>query len=123
MNKDNIVELDLPERDSGEKARKMFNSLHSAIFGEISAMLRTAKLTPILTLRDVNPSFTTMVDALEEYLAILVKLDAFTDMISCHLDDTRKYLKLVRNLAKAIDNDDSESLCEAISALDEKPYI
>ena len=123
MNKDNIVELDLSERDSAENAYKVFNSVHSAMFGEISSMLRKAKLTPILNLRDVNPSFTAMVDVLDEYLAILVKLDVHIDITSNHLDDTRQYLKLVRNLAEAIDSNDSDSLGEAIAALDEKPYI
>ncbi|HAT1527735.1 TPA: hypothetical protein PC505_001063 [Morganella morganii] len=112
------------EQTLHEKAINKFNELYSAIFGEISSMLRKAKLAPMIELQKHNPSFTETASQLKLYrdlskvAADLIKIDQGSELAM--LDE---YISLVTNLAKAIDNDDYDALCGAISALDEKPYI
>ena len=107
-----------------KKAVEKFNDLYSAIFGEISSMLRKAKLRPMMELQKDNPSFTETAKQLKTYkdlskaVAELLELDQSKELAM--LDE---YISLVTDLATAIDNDDHDALCGAISALDEKPYI
>lgn len=107
-----------------KKAVNRFNELHASIFGSISSMLKVAKLQPLRTLKEHNPSFVFMVSELEHYKVIAVQVSTLLDI------DTRadiamidEYLVLARGMANAIDTDDPEALCEAIAALDDKPYI
>lgn len=107
-----------------DKAIRKFNEVYSAIFGEISSMLRKAKLMPMIELQKNNPSFTETAVQLKLYrdfseiAAGLLKVDKNSELNM--LDD---YIALVTSLAEAIDKDDHDALCGAIAALDEKPYI
>ncbi|PML45976.1 hypothetical protein BCT75_24440 [Vibrio lentus] len=122
-NENNVVKLGLNQEE--HKAAKIkFRRLHSAMFGEISSMLRTAKLAPMLELQVHEPSFTAMVEELETYLTFLEQLKAvFTAVNETDVENAREYLSLVKALAMAIESDDHDGLCAAIAALDEKPYI
>ncbi|EJL6876770.1 hypothetical protein VCSRO18_3341 [Vibrio cholerae] len=101
-----------------------FRRIHGAMYGEISSMLRIAKLAPMNELQNHEPSFTAMANELEQYLESLIRLHEIFDSINVSdVNHAREYLDLVKNLAKAIEADDYDGLCEAIAALDEKPYI
>ncbi|WP_313396654.1 hypothetical protein [Atlantibacter hermannii] len=107
-----------------KRAVRRFNALTSSILGEISAMLKKAKLLPIPELQMNNPNFTEIVEQLRLYrmlsemAADLLKIEKQDD-----LNDLDTYIGLADDLAKAIDADDYDALCGAIAALDEKPYI
>jgi hypothetical protein len=106
------------------EAVKRFNGLHGCIFGDISSMLRTAKLAPIEDLRAHDPNFTEMVGILEEYKIIIVSLSAFLEQITEHtINRLDEYINLARKLAEAIESHCYDALGAAIAALDEKPYI
>lgn len=120
----NEVEVKEPADLLHKRAVNKFNSLYSAILGEISAMLKKAKLLPIPELQRNNPNFTEIVEQLKLYRAFsgmasdLLKVDKNQDL--SELDD---YIHLADELAKAIDADDYDALCGAIAALDQKPYV
>lgn len=107
-----------------KKAVDKFEEVYSSIFGEISSMLRKAKLMPMVELQKNNPTFTEIAAQLKIYrdfsaLAVqLLKIDKDNEINT--LDE---HITLTTNLAKAIDEDDADALCAAIAALDEKPYI
>ncbi|MBI6547392.1 hypothetical protein [Xenorhabdus lircayensis] len=107
-----------------KRAVSRFHELHAAIFGEISSILKKAKLLPLIELRKHNPSFTEIAEELIKYRDLAQKvaawLDIEEDQFSAYVDE---YIALTRELAKAIDDDNPEALCGAIAALDEKPYI
>ncbi|MEB5750043.1 hypothetical protein MXF13_09150 [Leclercia adecarboxylata] len=121
----NVVDL---KRESVEilhkKAVQRFNSLTYAIIGEISAMLRKAKLMPIPELQAHNPTFDKVVEQLRLYrslsgtVADLLGIDEQKELSM--LDE---YIELADDLAQAIIADSFDALCGAIAALDEKPYI
>ncbi|WP_049870046.1 hypothetical protein [Dickeya fangzhongdai] len=106
------------------RAVNKFNSLYSAILGEISSMLKKARLLPIPDLRRNNPTFAETVTQLKFFrdlskmAADLLNIDREDDL--SELDD---YIHHADKLALAIDADDYDALCEAISALNDKPYI
>lgn len=108
-----------------ELAKKRFKKIQAQMFGEISSMLRKAKLTPIWELQENNPSFTALASDLEYFLEHLKQFSEImpekftTEEINRAVD----YVRLTKDLAVAIDNDDDDSLGAAIAALDEKPYI
>ncbi|MGH1373570.1 MAG: hypothetical protein ACRBBW_16135 [Cellvibrionaceae bacterium] len=106
-------------------AKARFNRLHSRIFGDISDMLRVAKLEPLHVLTDNDPSFTALVVELDELRGIVLGLWEIMPEISskANLDTLDEYLGLTRELAVSIESGCSDSLGAAISALDEKPYI
>lgn len=107
-----------------KKAVNRFNSLTSSILGEVSYMLKKAKLLPIPELQRNNPTFSEVVEQLKLYRMLsemavdLLKIDN-----SAELKELDVYIGLADELAKAIDAGDHDALCAAISALDEKPYI
>ncbi|MDA5483092.1 hypothetical protein PGS49_20960 [Yersinia intermedia] len=106
------------------RAVNRFNSLHSAILGEISSMLKKASLLPIPELQRNNPTFTEIVKQLKFFRELsdvavkMLKIDKAEDLRE--LDD---YILHAENLAEAIDSDDYDALCGAIAALNDKPYI
>ncbi|MGJ7228286.1 hypothetical protein [Morganella morganii] len=106
-------------------AKKRFSGLQAIIFGEISAMLKISKLLPLYELQNQNPTFKDIVAALTTYrdIATQVALVVGSVIKESELNDVNEYLGLASALAEAIDADDYDSLCAAISALDEKPYI
>lgn len=125
----NVVAL--PEGEGKEPAGNLhkravikFNSLYSTILGEISSMLKKARLLPIPELKQNNPTFTEIVTQLKYFRELsgvaveLLNIDRNED-----LSDLDDYIRLADNLAQAIDSDDYDSLCEAIAALNDKPYI
>lgn len=107
-----------------KRAVNKFNSLYSAILGEISSMLKKARLLPMPELQRNNPTFTEIVAQLKFFRELsgvaveLLKIDKNEDL--SELDD---YIRLATQLAQAIDSDDYDSLCGAIAALNDKPYI
>ncbi|MGI2067881.1 hypothetical protein [Shewanella sp. MF08487] len=106
------------------EAVKRFNGLHGSIFGDISSMLRTAKLAPIEDLRAHDPNFTEMVVILEEYKVIIVGLSTFLEQITeATIQRLDEYISLARDLAVAIESHCYDALGAAIAALDEKPYV
>lgn len=106
-----------------KKAVNRFNELHSSIFGSISSMLSQAKIQPMGSLRGKNPSFTALVDELVLYKTVAEKLGNLLDERRENLAMINEYLLLARAMADAIDTENHDALCEAIAALDEKPYI
>ncbi|MEQ1965245.1 hypothetical protein ABLB69_19315 [Xenorhabdus khoisanae] len=110
--------------DLHKKATGRFREMHAIIFGEISSILKKAKLMPLIELRKHNPSFTEIAEELIRYRELAKKvatwLDIEEDQFSAYVDE---YIALTRELAKAIDDDDPDALCGAIAALDDKPYI
>lgn len=106
-----------------EEAIALFRQNYNIMFGDISGMLRKAKLTPIMDLQGQDPSFTNMAVELEHYMFLLDKLGCEIEISSQYMARAREYLILVHQLAEAIENDDCDSLGAAIAALDEKPYI
>ncbi|NRB63192.1 MAG: hypothetical protein HRU40_09250 [Saprospiraceae bacterium] len=105
-------------------AKKRFNDLHEQIFGEISSMLSTARLTPIDVLQDRDPTFMDQVKELETFKNIIDDLSSYLSSVTYEiLERVEDYIRLARNLAEAINNECSDSLGAAIAALDEKPYI
>lgn len=105
-------------------ARNRFNIIYSGIFGEISSMLKLAKLCPIHVLQSQNPSFTYLLNELKSYEKIVIELNGIFKFAEQE-DVTRisEYILVAEKLANAIDNYNIEELTQAISELDEKPYI
>lgn len=107
-----------------KRAVNKFNTLYSAILGEISSMLKRAQLLPIPELQRNNPTFTQIVTQLKFFRELsdvavkMLKIDKAEDLRE--LDD---YILHAENLAEAIDSDDYDALCGAIAALNDKPYI
>lgn len=107
-----------------KRAVNKFNSLYSAILGEISSMLKKAQLLPIPELQRNNPTFSEIVKQLKFFRELsdvavkMLAIDKAEDLRE--LDD---YIRYAENLAEAIDSDDYDALCGAISALNDKPYI
>jgi hypothetical protein len=104
------------------EGKRKYKHLHNAIFGEISSMLCKAKLEPIERLHGLDPSFSALVKELKqlrEIVAILAPLFGFTDDLGM-IDE---YISLAEELASSIDAQNSDSLCAAISMLDDKPYV
>jgi len=106
------------------KAKRRFQGLHSEIVGEISTILKKAKLMPIVELQANDPSFTAIVEELRRMRQILEILhDHLGDEISHNMSILDTYIDLADSLAQAIANDSPDCLGEAIAALDEQPYI
>ncbi len=105
-------------------AKNRFNTIYSGIFGEISSMLKLAKLCPIHELQSRDPSFMKLLDELKQYHKIVIELNTIF-AFSSEIDVSRlgEYINVVENLAKAIDSGDLDDLTQAIAQLDEKPYI
>jgi len=104
------------------EGKRKYRHLHAAIFGEISSMLCKAKLEPIERLHGLDPSFTALVKELKqlrEIVAVLAPLFGFTNDLGM-IDE---YISLAEDLASSIDAQNSDSLCAAISVLDDKPYV
>ncbi|CAM3806749.1 hypothetical protein [Xenorhabdus thuongxuanensis] len=106
-----------------KRAVNRFNDLYSAILGEISAMLKKAKLLPIPELQRNNPTFSDTVSELKLYRDLSIVVADLLKIDKNILKELNLYIDLADTLAKAIDADDYDALCGAISALDEKPYI
>ena len=105
------------------EAKSTYKKLHSSIMGEISSMLKTAKLEPIRHLAGLDPSFASLVEDLELYRKIIQSL---IDNLGINVNDLEavdKYIELARDLAESIDSECSDSLGAAIAALDEMPYV
>ncbi|RUO80254.1 hypothetical protein CWI84_06375 [Idiomarina tyrosinivorans] len=105
-----------------KEAQDRFQRLHAAIFAEVSAMLRKAKLMPLVKLENHKPTFAELVDELRNLRNVVDKL---SQMINerVNLADIDQYIGLADKLAKAIDKGCHDSLGAAIAELDEKPYI
>ncbi|ENG6107235.1 hypothetical protein ACAY19_002164 [Serratia liquefaciens] len=107
-----------------KKAVLRFNRLTYAIVGEISSMLKKAKVMPLADLQNHNPTFEEVVRQLRIYRALseaaanALGIDGADD-----LNEIDTYINLADDLATAIASDDYDSLCGAIAALDTKPYI
>lgn len=107
------------------QAIERFNRLHSAIFGDISYMLKTAKISPMDSLQDHDPHFSVMVDRLELLKSILTPLSDYLPEVvnGTVIARLEEYIELARNIAEAIEKDCYDALGEAIAKLDEKPYV
>ncbi|MCH6191231.1 hypothetical protein J9788_01055 [Serratia sp. X10] len=107
-----------------KKAVQRFNRLTYAIIGEVSSLLKKAKVMPLSDLQNHNPTFEEVVNqlrvfrALSEAAAKALGIDKAEE-----LNEVDMYIDLADELAKAIASDDFDSLCGAIAALDSKPYI
>lgn len=108
-----------------KRAKSRFSGLQAIIFGEISSMLRTAKLLPLYELQTQNPTFMQIVEQLREYRDIAKQVASMLGGVisQSEIDDVSEYLAFAEDLAEAIDANSPDSLCAAIAALDEKPYI
>lgn len=109
---------------SHKTAVKHFNSLTYAIIDEITPVLNKAKLMPVPELQSLNPELDEVIVQLKLYRRLyctiinLLKLDNHHELIM--LDEK---IALADNLAQAIKSDNDESIFEAISAMNIKPYI
>lgn len=125
----NVVDISGQVDGDGDGALKKiaiqrFTRLHGAMFGEISGMLKKAKLSPMEALQANEPSFSQMAESLEEYLDTLEVLrQRIEDIEVSVIEHAKEYLQLIKNLATAIDAGCTDMLGEAIAELDEKPYI
>lgn len=107
-----------------DQAVDEFNRLHGTMIGEISAMLKTAKVAPLIELRKKDPTFTSVVEELRFYRDVCAQLvPHFSVDKTGDLAMIDTYLELADDLARAIEADDPDSLCGAIAALDVQPYI
>lgn len=104
------------------EAKKRYNRLHAAIFGEISSMLRIAKLEPIERLYGLDPSFTKLVEQLKQFRKIVEVLAPMLDL-NGELGMIDEYISIAEELAVSIDAQNSDALCVAIAKLDDKPYV
>ena len=113
-----VVNLEL------EQAKKRFNTLHTSVLAEISSMLRKAKLMPLVDLVSHNPTFTEMVEQLEEFKSAAEQIASIFEIGA---EDTfamiNTNIALARQLANAIEDECHDSLGAAVAALDEKPFI
>lgn len=105
------------------KAKSEYKRLHSGIIGEISSMLKTAKIEPMHYLTGLDPSFTSLVVDLESYMVIIEKLKDSLDIKARDIETVKEYIVLARDIAESIDSGCSDTLGAAIAALDEKPYV
>lgn len=124
---DKSIIVDYSDSDP-EQLRKIaiqrFNRLTYAIVGEISSMLKKAKIMPMEDLRSHDPTFEEIVKQLRVYrLVASAAADALGISEEDEMADPDIYIELADGLAKAIKSNDHDALCEAIAALDEKPYI
>lgn len=107
-----------------KQAKNRFNTLYSGVFGEISSMLKLAKLCPIHELQHKDPSFTALYNELLQYEKIVIELNGiFNFANSTEMERLREYISATERLAKAIDDNNIEELTHVIAELDEKPYI
>ncbi len=107
-----------------DQAVDEFNRLHGTMIGEISAMLKSAKVAPLVELRKKDPTFASVVAELRFYRDVCAALvPHFSVDKTSDIEMIDEYLKLADDLAKAIEADDSDALCAAIAALDVKPYV
>ncbi|MBK2671368.1 hypothetical protein FHB94_05090 [Citrobacter freundii] len=107
-----------------DQAVDEFNRLHGTMIGEISAMLKTAKVAPLVDLRKKDPTFLNVVAELRMFRDVCCALAPhFLVDKTGEIADIDKLLKLANDLAQAIDADDPDALCAAIAALDVEPYI
>ena len=113
------------EKKKKNDAIERFNRLHSAIFGDISYILKTANLTPMDVLQSHDPHFMIMVDRLILLKSILEPLSNFlpTVVTGAVIARLEEYIDLAKNIAEAIESGCTDSLGAAIAALDEKPYV
>ncbi len=87
-------------------------------------MLKKAKIMPMEDLRSHNPTFEEIVTQLRIYRVIASAAAKALDISEeDEMVDPDIYIELADGLAKAIKSNDHDALCEAIAALDEKPYI
>jgi len=105
------------------KAKSEYKRLHSSIIGEISSMLKTAKIEPMHNLIGLDQSFTSLVVDLESYMMIIEKLKEALDINDREIGIVREYITLARGIAESIDSWCSDTLGAAVAALDEKPYV
>lgn len=105
-----------------ETAKNLFIDLQSKVMGEISAMLRRAKLTSIMDLADEVETFTESAEELEHFSKIT---HALAPMLGVEAEAAAldPYIDAVKRLGQAIDNGCSDSLGAVIAELDDLPYI
>ncbi|MGP2481270.1 hypothetical protein ACTUSZ_00250 [Pantoea eucalypti] len=107
-----------------DQAVDEFNRLHGTMIGEISAMLKLAKVAPLVELRKKDPTFISVVEELKIFSGVCKQLaPSFSVDKSSEIKMIEEYLELADSLAQAIDADDPEWLCAAIAALDVQPYV
>ncbi len=107
-----------------DQAVDEFNRLHGTMIGEISAMLKTAKVAPLVDLRKKDPTFSSVVEELRAFRDVCCALAPhFRVDKTSEIAEIDKLLNMANNLAQAIEADDPDALCAAIAALDVEPYI
>ncbi len=104
------------------QARDLFHHYHSKVMGEISSMLRRAKLTSVMHLAGERPTFSETARELE-YFANIVKVLAPLLHLEQQAEALVPYIEAVKRLGEAIDSGCEDSLGEAIAELDQLPYI
>lgn len=122
MKNNNVVSFSNEQEKQIRAAREKCVAYYEAIFAEIRQMLVTAKLNPMESLVSRNPSFSELAIRLKEFrelahqLSKMLKMDLDFEMLD-------RYIDLAQSMADCIDRECSEGLGEAISALDDMPYI
>lgn len=117
----NVVSIDARQL---EDAKSRFKLLHSRIFGNISEMLRKARLMPLHKLSEENPSFVMLVDELIDLRATIKLLAPQLELTSfAEIGLIDQYIGLAHDLAVSIESECHDSLGAAVAALDEQPYI
>jgi hypothetical protein len=105
-----------------EEQTAKFYVLYHRCFGDITAMLRKAKVMPMGDLAAHNPSFTQMVINLKELREVAKQV---SDLLNIGEDFTHLDLciSLTESLANSIESQCHDSLGSAVAALDQTPHI
>lgn len=115
----NIADISVT-RLNDQKAQ--FNLLYARCFGEISSMLKKARVMPMIELANHNPSFKHMASELKGFIVLVKQLSAILELSPdfTHLDEC---IELIESLANSIESQCQDSLGTAVAALNDKPYI
>ncbi|OCG08775.1 hypothetical protein A9G13_01560 [Gilliamella sp. wkB178] len=100
------------------KAKKDFETIQNRVYGEISLLLKYAKLNAYDILKAKNPSYSEVVESLKKYLEIVELLTPIIKTPQHVIDDLNLVLDHFSELAKGIEEENIEMICEAIAKLD-----
>ncbi|MBI0155123.1 hypothetical protein [Gilliamella sp. W8128] len=106
------------DEDILAEAKKAFETTQNRIYGEISILLKYAKLNAYDILKARNPSYSEVVESLKQYLEIVELLAPIIKTPQHVIDDLNLVLVHFSELAKGIDEENIDIICEATAKLD-----
>lgn len=102
-----------------ENAKKTFETVQNRIYGEVSVLLKYAKLNAYDILKIKNPTYTEVAAYLQEYFEIIVLIAPRLKIPEHVTNDVRCMLEHFEILATGIETGNVELIGEAICKLDE----